>query len=369
MSLAARKYVPSLDGLRAVSILMVVVSHLDYEKVIPGAFGVTLFFFISGLLITDQLVAELRRTDTIDLPRFYLRRFLRLMPAGLAYLVVAGLLYGGNYYELFHRYDTSIPGVRHPFNIIWSLAIEEHFYLLWPALLLLLGAGRRALTAMIVVCGLSLAWRAFLFHHCFGLEPGALCGVKVQDRLYKATDARLDSMAWGALVALVAAGRHARWLEWAARSRKLQLLMMAVLASTFVMRGELFRQVPRYGLQGLALTLLVPAVILVDTPVRRLLERRAAVFIGRLSYSMYLWHWAALGVADYVYRDKSHRWQLLAVVLTAVLSLASYYLIERPMLRLRHRFGSHASAGFSTSSVAAPVDTAVSRAAAAGADR
>src|SRR5438093_9762210 len=93
MSLAARKYVPSLDGLRAVSILMVVVSHLDYEKVIPGAFGVTLFFFISGLLITDQLVAELRRTDTIDLPRFYLRRFLRLMPAGLAYLAVAGLVF------------------------------------------------------------------------------------------------------------------------------------------------------------------------------------------------------------------------------------------------------------------------------------
>jgi peptidoglycan/LPS O-acetylase OafA/YrhL len=358
---APSRYVPSLDGLRAVSILLVVVSHLGYERLVPGAFGVTLFFFISGLLITDQLTTELRRTGTLNLRSFYLRRFLRLMPAGLTYLLVAGLVftalggritaagwlsalfYGGNYYELFAKYASTIPHVRHPFNIIWSLAIEEHYYLVWPALLLAVGTGRRGRLVVIVICAGSLLWRAFLYHHCFGPQPGGFCGVRIHDRLYKATDARLDSIAWGAGISLLAA-RDRRWLAWLAGARRLQALMAGVVLATFLIPGEWFRQVLRYSLQGAALAVLVPAIVSADSGVRRLLEHRAAIFVGRLSYSMYLWHWAAMSVADGLVFGHPWLWRALSVLLTVGLSLASYFAIERPMLRLRRRFGSHAAA-------------------------
>ena len=145
---ASDTYLPVLDGLRAVSILLVLLSHLGLDHVLPGAFGVTLFFFISGYLITRQLCGGLARTGRIGFGRFALRRVLRLMPAGLAYILVAGLaycaagglitpagwlaaiFYGANYYDLWAGYHSTLPGVRHPFNILWSLAIEEHFYAL-----------------------------------------------------------------------------------------------------------------------------------------------------------------------------------------------------------------------------------------------
>jgi peptidoglycan/LPS O-acetylase OafA/YrhL len=359
-SLAADRYVPSLDGLRAVSILLVVVSHLGLKNVVPGAFGVTLFFFISGLLITDQLISQMRRTGTIGLGNFYARRALRLMPAGVAFIVLAGLvftaaggqisaagwlsalLYGGNYYELFAKYDTTIPGVRHPFNIIWSLAVEEHYYLLWPAVLLFFGTGRRLLTAIGCLCVGALLWRAYLYHHCFGGHPGWICGADVEDRIYKATDTRLDSIAWGAGLALLA-DSDARWLAWLGRPGRVHAFMLAVLASTFVLRGEAFRQVARYSLQGVALAVLVPAIVLFDSPLRRALETRVAVFIGRLSYSMYLWHWGALAAADYLIGGEGVVWAVVAAILTAGFSVASYFGIERPMLRVRRRFGSHAT--------------------------
>jgi len=359
-SLTSDRFVPSLDGLRAVSIALVVVSHLGYEHVIPGGFGVTLFFFISGLLITDQLTSQIRRTGTIRLGNFYLRRFLRLAPAGVTYVVAGGLLYiamggaitvvewltallyGGNYYDLFVEYDSTGLGFRHPFTIIWSLAVEEHYYLVWPLALMALRPGRRAVVAIAALCVLSLLWREAVYHQCFGQDPGAICGLRVQDRLYKATDARLDSLGYGVLVALLV-DADARWIDWLRRARALQVVALCVLLTTFVIRNEWFRQVPRYTLQGVSLAILVPAVILVESPLRRALGAPAALLIGRLSYSVYLWHWGALMIAEYVLRtEQSLAYKALGLGLTAALSTASYYCVEGPMLRLRHRFGSHA---------------------------
>ena len=155
-------YLPALDGLRAVAILLVVLSHLDLGRIVPGAFGVTLFFFISGYLITRQLLGGMARHGRLDFKGFYLRRCLRLMPQAVTYIVAAGLvysalggritaagwaaalLYGANGYDLVAHYGPTLPGVRHPFNILWSLAIEEQFYLLWPVALVLLRPGAGA---------------------------------------------------------------------------------------------------------------------------------------------------------------------------------------------------------------------------------
>ena len=352
-------YVPSLDGLRAASILLVIVAHLGLDGVVPGGFGVTLFFFISGYLLTGQMAGEFARTGRIGFASFYFRRALRLMPAALAFIVVAGgtfvaaggrvtvlgwiaaVLYGANYYDLYALYDTSIPPVRHPFIILWSLAVEEHFYMAWPlALAFLLRRRHRALVTLLVLCAVEVAWRAALFHECFGIHPGGFCGLRHGYRLYKATDTRLDSIAWGAVVALLAADPACKWFRDAVGSRAVQALAVLLLAATFVVRDQQFREVGRYAVQGLALAVLIPGLIWADSPVRRAFETAPLVFVGRISYALYLWHWAALGAADYIVPGGGGAWIAVASGLTVVLSLACWHLIERPMLRLRRRAGS-----------------------------
>jgi peptidoglycan/LPS O-acetylase OafA/YrhL len=352
-------YLPALDGLRAVSILLVVISHLGLDRVVPGAFGVTLFFFISGYLITRQLTAALAARGRIDLGGFYLRRVLRLMPAALVFVLVAGgsyvmlggrigavgwlaaLLYGANYFDLWQGYHSTLPGVRHPFNILWSLAIEEHFYAVWPLALGLLWRRRAALPAVVALCVAVLAWRFWLLHACF--HPGApgVCGPENPNplwrysRLYLATDARLDSLGWGVVLALLGqAGKiPPRWLAWPGA---------VLLAVSFAGSGPMARDVLRPSLQGVALLAGFPLLLNGSGALARWLSAAPALFVGRLSYSLYLWHWAALMLADYFWPRSGIAWTAAATIMSASLSLASYFGIERPMLRLRRRFGSHA---------------------------
>jgi peptidoglycan/LPS O-acetylase OafA/YrhL len=352
-------YLPELDGLRAVSILLVVVSHLGLDHLVPGAFGVTLFFFLSGFLITRQLLHTLRTAGRLDFAGFYARRALRLMPACVVFILLAGgafclaggrvglagwlaaLFYGANYYDLVTGYRSTLAGVRHPFNILWSLAIEEHFYAVWPLLLAAAWRWRRVALAVLGVCTAVLVWRAFLFHACYG--PGVIAWRHAclpqnpsplwrYNRLYMATDTRFDSIAWGALLALgdKRLGGKAAWLG------------AALLAASFLLPGPFARWVLRPSLQGAALYCLVPSLLHGAGVTRQLLAAPVAVFIGRLSYSLYLWHWAALAVADRLAGGNTLRWLGIAVPLAAGLAMASYFGIERPMLTLRRRFGSHA---------------------------
>ena len=371
---APPSYLPALDGLRAGAVLLVVAAHAGLERVVPGGFGVTLFFALSGFLITRQLLAEHARTGRIGFGGFYLRRLLRLVPAGLAYVLVAGgvfvwaggalspggwaaaALQGANYWQLVGGFRSTLAGVRHPFSILWSLAVEDHFYLLWPALLALLlrrhGRGLAWATgAALLLCAGALAWRATLFGACFpaghapALRPLACLPPASNPayrfyRLYMATDTRLDSLAWGVLPALLAVWRPG-WLAFAARSRPLQAAALAGLLASLLLPGDAFREVVRYSLQGLALAVLLPAVA-APGPHVRLLAAAPAVWVGRLSYSLYLWHWGAYAVADRLAGPRPLPWLSVALPLAAVLTLASYYGIERPMLRWRRRAGSHA---------------------------
>lgn len=352
-------YLPALDGLRAVSILLVVVSHLGLERVVPGAFGVTLFFFISGYLITRQLAAALATRGRIDFAGFYIRRVLRLLPAAVVFVVASGgayvalggrisaagwlaaLLYGANYFDLWQGYRSTLPGVRHPFNILWSLAIEEHFYALWPLALALIWRRRSALPVVVALCVAVLAWRFWLLHACFQAGAPGVCGPENPNplwrynRLYLATDTRLDSLGWGVALALLGqAGKMPpRWLA---------LPGAVLLAASFVGGGPMARDVLRPSLQGLALLAGFPLLLNGSGTLARWLSAAPAVFVGRLSYSLYLWHWAALMLADNLWPRFGAPWIITATTLSASLALASYFGIERPMLRLRRRFGSKA---------------------------
>ena len=339
-------------------------AHAGLERVLPGAFGVTLFFFISGYLITRQLLAGLARDGRIGLSGFYLRRVLRLAPAGLVYVAVAGtayvaaggriaplgwlaaVFYGANIYDLWVGYRSTLAGVRHPFNILWSLAIEEHFYAVWPLVLAAIWRWRYAAAAVLALCVAVLCWRAALFVHC-SQDAFAMCG-RVQanplwryNRLYQGTDTRIDSIAWGALLAL---GEH----RWPARLARYEALAwqpgLVLLAASFAPAGGDFcHQVVRTTLQGLAMLLIVPALLHRQSAARRLLSARPAVWIGKLSYSLYLWHWGAFALADRLAGTHRLAWLAIALPLAAMLSVASYWWVELPMLQVRRCAGSKAN--------------------------
>jgi peptidoglycan/LPS O-acetylase OafA/YrhL len=363
VAMARAGYQPALDGLRAVSISLVVGAHLAVTGIVPGAFGVTLFFFISGYLITGQLLKTVDEAGRIDFAGFYLRRALRLMPAGITYTVVAGLafqaaggrvpfatwaaalFYAANYADIWRWFRSNLAGVRHPFNVLWSLAVEEHYYALWPAALAWLRRRAIAVAVLVAMCALLLVWRCFLLHACFapgeGAPPG-YCGpaqanaVHHYDRIYFGTDTRLDSIAYGALMALLE-GRIVLASGWRA------VAGAGLLALSFAWQGATGRESFRYTLQGLALLGLVPWLLQRTSWPYRFLCLKPALLLGRLSYSLYLWHWAALGAADVLAPSRRLVWLAIAVPLSFALAAASYWGIERPMLRLRRRAGSHAA--------------------------
>ena len=354
-------YNPSLDGLRAVSIGLVLAAHAGLSRIVPGGLGVTIFFAVSGFLITTLLVDEHAATGRIRFGRFYARRLLRLAPAATAYVLIAGLAFSliaapiapaawaaslldlANVAEIFsHLFDNQAGAVPQPFVILWSLAVEEHAYLLWPPLLglaLVRGASPRfAILGLVALAAVSLAWRCHLATLCvLPPHPGGLCGVHAAQRIYKATDTRLDSIGFGALAALLARTPFLRRPETIALAALLLLLSLAV-------RDAFFRETARDTVQGAALLVLVPAIAASGGVVRRVLASPALVAIGRLSYGLYLWHWLALILATRIAAG-SAAFVPLFLGLSASFAVVSWHLVEAPVLAWRRRLGSGAPDG------------------------
>jgi peptidoglycan/LPS O-acetylase OafA/YrhL len=176
--------IPSLDGIRAVAVSLVFFAHGGADSLVPGGLGVTIFFVLSGYLITTLMRIEHARSGGISYRSFYLRRLLRLMPPLSIVVAAAGLLalasvidggftpgglfsalfYFGNYYVISHDFDGMPAGL----GVVWSLAIEEHYYLLYPplaALLLRFGRVGLSVTALSMFCAAVLAWRCWLVAH------------------------------------------------------------------------------------------------------------------------------------------------------------------------------------------------------------
>lgn len=351
---AGTRYLPALDGFRGLAILVVVVSHYGLGHLIPGGFGVTLFFFISGYLITRLLLAESEKDGRIDLKSFYLRRVLRLYPAllfmvalavGITLLrgcgfqpgqVLSTLFYYRNYYMLYGG-----PGsfaCTRIFDITWSLAIEEHFYLFFPLLFMALYRRPALLSwAMAIGIGAVLGWRLYI------VATEGLTELTVY-RIYHLTDTRLDAIMFGCLVSVLLhhdrAGRFQRFIN----QRSVIAGAVGLLLFTFLFRDGVFRETWRYSLQGLALSVIVPATLYGPAygGLVRLLSQPRLVFIGKLSYSLYLFHWVGVSVAENLIGGErlTVPWLLTAVPLGLLLSLVSYYFVEKPTAGLRKRFGS-----------------------------
>lgn len=345
------RHIPSLDGLRAMSFLLVFVAHAGLEDRVPGGFGVTTFFFLSGYLITSLMRSEFDRHQSVNLKHFWLRRALRILPpfylvlgvgviAALIYapagLTLAGVsaqaLHVTNYWIIYHGYSGFPSGAGT--GVYWSLAVEEHFYLLFPLLYLAMRraglSGRQQAGAFWMLCLLVLVWRCVLvqvFHSAL-------------DRTYMATDTRVDSILFGCALAVW----HNPMLDRASLNvRRWAYLYLpgatVVLLFTFYYRNPVFRETWRYSLQGIALTpLFVAAMRFPRWPVFRLLNWRPLAFLGVLSYSMYLIHYGIIALVTVLLPgSRMAVTGMLSLVITVTVAWLIYLFIEKPCARLRRR--------------------------------
>jgi peptidoglycan/LPS O-acetylase OafA/YrhL len=350
--------IPSLDGIRAVAVMIVFIAHCGLQHLVPGGFGVTIFFFLSGYLITTLLRREYEQTGTISLRAFYLRRVYRIFPP--LYLVlgilialdVTGVIGNGdtplkailaqvfhltNYYMVTFSPAESAPLVTYtgPF---WSLAVEEHFYLVFPLCLLVLLRRKAPLPVVLgIACMVVLAWRCFLVLTMSGAD----------DYTYHATDTRIDSLLFGCIMglwlnpALDAAPSRLGERGWFA----LCAAGVALLAFSFLYRAEFFRDTFRYSLQGVALfPLFWCAVHYHGSPFFSWLNSRPARALGIISYTFYLSHYAAIHLVEKAFGLGAVAGGVAGFAMTVAFSTACYWLVERRFAALRRRLHKEASA-------------------------
>ena len=349
----APHYRPQLDGLRAVAVYLVVAFHAGLASFSGGFVGVDVFFVLSGYLVTQLLLRDLAASARIDLRRFYSRRFRRLLPAAfVAILVTAGVyaavaapanvkdalgglrsafLYVANWHFIGQSKDYFAAGVNtNPVLHFWSLAVEEQFYLLWPLALGALYAltrryGRRQWHVVRAVVGAGLVVSLLAALHVAHTDLS---------RAYYGTDTRAYELLAGAALALTPqlfdAARRRRALL--ASFAPVNLAVIVLLATSAIHLGAIAR--------GAVITAATCALILtlVTTergPVAWLLSSPPAVYLGRISYGTYLWHWPVIVIATLRFHPGGLAlFALTALVATGIASL-SYQLVERPVRESR----------------------------------
>jgi peptidoglycan/LPS O-acetylase OafA/YrhL len=316
-------YVPALDGLRAVAITLVVTHHaFDWPS--GGWLGVDLFFVLSGFLITTLLL-ERRGRESIG--HFYQRRALRLLPALVLLLMVAlavdqslfGMLAGLGYFSNLLMAGGHPAELPQSFSHLWSLAAEEQFYIVWPFVLYFaIRLGTRA--SFSIAAGAAIVSTVL----AFVLFVVGASGY----RLFYAPDTRAAPILVGCALAL------------GLQIRPLSLRRLEIPALALVLGLVLTMDYARLSVSGppILLFALAGAVLIVralhhDVGVSRVLSLAPFVFVGRISYSLYLWHWPL-----FVWLGVAGGFELLdvpVIALAVVLAIGSHYLIERPFLRLK----------------------------------
>lgn len=351
------RYVPFLDGFRGYAILLVIIGHLYRDLIRVALLGVTLFFFVSGFLITKLLIVEFRKRNTILLKEFYLRRVFRLYPALLFFLLItttfilmsgqmiilpdimSGLFYFTNYYLVYFKpvlHSANYPLVS---EILWSLSVEEHFYLFFPVLFLTLFSDNNNK----LLCVLGILLILFLVSRCIEFFQSSNLS-EVQKIIYYTTHNRGDSILYGCVSALLIYRYDARLYKRCLNSSWLFIFSFVLLGLMEIVPSQLFQNTFRYSFQGMAFSLIVPSFLFGNSGsgIRKWLEGNVIVFIGKLSYSLYLFHWIAIKIIVFYAPQKGLSVNLLIIVFSLCLALISYYAVERPFLSLRRRFGSHA---------------------------
>ena len=343
-------YYTSIDGLRAIAVLAVIAFHADFLDVLPGGFtGVDLFFVISGYVISQSLSDRGKMNFAHYLMDFYRRRFLRILPALLVVLLVSflvsallvpqfwkseqidrtGLAAFFGLSNLYLAWDTDTyfsPGAElNPYTHTWSLGVEEQFYLLFPAYFFVWQRYRQTV---------PLVWLLLPVLACLSL---IICALRTDvDPLsaFYLLPGRFWELAAGAMLFQLVAQRQ---LTMSCRTTANVLLVsgLVLLLTGFVLAGSNGFPFPWALVTVAGSVILIAALVLpaqgFGSPLQRLLEARPVTYIGRLSFSLYLWHWPVLVFLQWTTGTQLLAVQLLYPVLVLALAAASYHWIEMPL--------------------------------------
>lgn len=345
-----RKYLPGLDGIRAIAVIAIIIFHLN-PKWLPGGFlGVDTFFVISGYLIAMLLINEYEKTGTINILQFWIRRMKRLFPPVLFMIliviqyiiffdqsllyqlkkdVIAALLYISNWWYIFDGLSYFESFEARPLEHLWSLAIEEQFYLLFPLILILMlnkWSKKNILLLFFVVSILSAILMSTLY------DPAANVS-----RIYFGTDTRLQTLLLGVMCAFI-------WPAFKLKRDAPRILVVIIDFLGFI--GLIVLMYSIYKLSehsaflfnggfyvlGIFTVLIIMAAVHPSSIMSRLLGIKPLTVIGKYSYSLYLWHYPVIVLMQkhFVQGQVPIYIHISSVILTIVLAVFSYKLIERP---------------------------------------
>ncbi len=330
----------SLDGLRAVSILLVCIGHLAGtvnfpEILLPlhniGNYGVKVFFVISGFLITLLLLQEKNKTGSINLKQFYIRRTLRLFPAfyfyilcialaeffGLITLLPGDLLHAATYTMNYHNERSWW------LNHTWSLAVEEQFYLIWPSLICIFGMLRAKKIALIAILFIPVI--RFLMWYVFDVSPSAMT---------RQFEAIADALATGCLLAyLYQAGiKLPKWCDsWLFIF--IPITMIALPSALYIIDKGLFYTIGQSYINLTAAIMILRYISVSEGLTFKILNSTPAIWLGGMSYSLYLWQepflnsWVTNWYASWP----------MNILLTFIFACFSFYVIEKPIMHRKKK--------------------------------
>ena len=348
-----QKQIPALDGVRMIAVFLVILYHFGFSAV-PGGHGVMIFFVLSGFLITWLLLDEQAISGTVSLRQFYWRRTLRIFPAFYAFwfLLMAvvvfrdggrpsahawsAFFYVSNYYSALN--DHPVNGLSHT----WSLGVEEQYYLFWPLLVI----------AVAAVLGARARWAVLVLATAGAVGSAAAAIVMASDagvnRVYFGTDTRVQALLVGSAAAallvrdwsVLTSGATligTRWRRWGAGALSvLGVAMLAVLAHYATGSAREFRGGLLIVVALAAVLVVAPVALDQGGPVARVLALRPLVWLGAISYGVYLWHWPIF-LALNGERTGWSGWPLFAIrcAATVAVAAASWWMLEQPIRRWR----------------------------------
>ncbi|MBF0746921.1 acyltransferase [Gemella sp. 19428wG2_WT2a] len=346
-----KRYLPSIDSIRAIAVISVIIYHIN-PKYLPGGFlGVDLFFVLSGYLISSLIMREYRITGKLNLWNFYIRRARRLLPA--VYLMISivlivmvlfnksllektyldalfGYVYSSNWWYIFHKLDYFDTFSTSPFKHLWSLAIEEQFYLLFPLIFLMFNNKSRKvrLTPVYKFLIFTLIF-ASLATHIYLFDP------RDMNRVYYGTDTR----AFGLLVGVAGAFLFPMYKLTARINKKesifftfLSVISIAVFIWSMFFVSESDEWMYRGGFLVYSILFLI---IIISTGrqrtfISRLMSFTPLVYIGKISYSLYLWHFPII-VLSSTGQESSWISNIFRLVLIFFIAFVSYTIFETPI--------------------------------------
>ena len=362
MSNNKTRYLPSIDSLRALAVLAVIIYHIDVNYLPGGFLGVDLFFVLSGYLISSLIIKEYKKTGTLNLYNFYMRRARRLLPAVyfmitvcLLFMVlfngvllrkshldaVFGYTYSSNWWYIFHKLDYFDSfGAQSPFKHLWSLAIEEQFYMFFPLIFLIFNRRKKeegqssSLNKNFIYIVLGLILISLVTHIL-------LFDINNINRIYFGTDTRAFSLLVGVVGALVypmdklSSPTNAKEsvlysvVSLTSISTLIAIMFYASEYNTWLYRG------------GFLLVAVLGLIIIISsgkqhTFISKALSFRPIVFIGKMSYSLYLWHFPIIVLTTPVSEigNPNLFYVTLRIILTVIAATLSYLFVETPIRKL-----------------------------------